>query len=167
MGEHQKRVMDPANTRALRQRMIQSQLATRGLHDPKVLHAMQHIPREVFVPELPVETVYRDGPLSIGHGQTISQPYMVAVMASLLHLNGFETVLEVGAGSGYGAAILARKGLGVSENKVSLVFQWFIKKQLRGSGGRHGPRRVWAEPTVYCPKGIMSWRSVSAAQNNN
>ena len=42
------------------------------------------------------------------------------------------------------------------KNKVSLVFQWFIKKQLRGSGGRHGPRRVWAEPTVYCPKGILS-----------
>lgn len=99
--------MDPQNTRTLRQHMIQSQLVTRGLHDPRVLHAMQQIPREHFAPDLPVEMVYRDGPLSIGQGQTISQPYMVAVMASLLRLSGDETVLEVGAGSGYGAAVLS------------------------------------------------------------
>lgn len=100
-------MMDPTSTRLLRQQMINKQLLARGLNDPKVLHAMQQIPREHFVPDLPVETVYRDGPLTIGHGQTISQPYMVAIMASLLQLNGTETVLEVGAGSGYGAAVLA------------------------------------------------------------
>ncbi|MEO5363690.1 MAG: protein-L-isoaspartate(D-aspartate) O-methyltransferase [Magnetococcus sp. DMHC-8] len=98
---------DPPATRLLRQRMIQEQIVARGVRDPAVLYAMQQIPRELFVPDWPVETAYRDGPLPIGQGQTISQPYMVAVMASLLRLHDQAIVLEVGAGSGYGAAILA------------------------------------------------------------
>lgn len=100
-------MLDPPETRLLRQRMIREQLVSRGISDPAVLHAMQMIPREYFVPELPVETVYHDGSLPIGQGQTISQPYMVAVMATLLGLHDRATVLEVGAGSGYGAAVLA------------------------------------------------------------
>ena len=100
-------MLDPPETRLLRQRMIREQLVARGIDDLAVLYAMQQIPRECFVPDLPVETVYRDGPLPIGQGQTISQPYMVAVMASLLQLHDQAIVLEVGAGSGYGAAVLA------------------------------------------------------------
>ena len=92
----------------LRQGMVREQLLPRGIRDPRVLAAMAEVPRELFAPGFQPEQAYRDGPLPIGAGQTISQPYMVAVMAELLELDGSETVLEVGAGSGYGAAILSR-----------------------------------------------------------
>ncbi|NGZ06707.1 MAG: protein-L-isoaspartate(D-aspartate) O-methyltransferase [Magnetococcales bacterium] len=88
--------------------MVTSQLAARGIQDARVLEAMGTIPRECFVsPELE-SLAYWDGPLVIGHGQTISQPFMVAAMAASLVLQGDEVVLEVGAGSGYGAAVLSR-----------------------------------------------------------
>lgn len=87
--------------------MVSSQLVPRGISDVRVLKAMETIPRERFVPYAMGPFAYWDGPLAIGHGQTISQPYMVAVMAEALSLTGTECVLEVGAGSGYGAAILS------------------------------------------------------------
>src|SRR5205814_2208291 len=78
----------------------------RGIRDERVLRAMEEIPREEFVPiELRV-MAYRDDPVQIGYGQTISQPYMTALMAEVLELTGTETVLEVGSGSGYAAAVL-------------------------------------------------------------
>ena len=86
--------------------MVDKQLRRRGIRDPRVLAAMGEIPREEFVPvELRVMS-YQDDPVSLGHGQTISQPYMTALMAQELELTGTETVLEVGAGSGYAAAVL-------------------------------------------------------------
>lgn len=89
-----------------RQRMVDRQLRRRGITDERVLAAMLAIPREEFVPiELRVLS-YRDDPLSVGFGQTISQPYMVALMAQCLELKGTELVLDVGSGSGYGAAVL-------------------------------------------------------------
>ncbi len=87
--------------------MVQRQLRARGICDERVLSAMGEIPREEFVPEHFRGRAYADEPLAIGFGQTISQPYMVALMAQCLELDGTETVLEVGAGSGYHAAVLA------------------------------------------------------------
>ncbi len=91
-----------------RQLMVERQLQQRGIHDPRVLAAMRAVPRELFVPDSKVSDAYADCPLPIGEGQTISQPFTVAFMAEALHLRGDERVLEIGTGSGYGAAILAQ-----------------------------------------------------------
>ena len=87
--------------------MVEMQLLRRGIRDARVLEAMRGIPREEFVPERFREETYADAPLPIGYGQTISQPYMTALMAELLELTGPEKVLDVGTGSGYHAAVLA------------------------------------------------------------
>ena len=89
-----------------RQEMLDRQLRGRGIRDPRVLAAMGRIPREEFVACRDRDSAYGDGPLQIGYGQTISQPYMVALMAQELRLTGAERVLEVGTGSGYAAAVL-------------------------------------------------------------
>ncbi len=86
--------------------MIEHQLKGRGIEDEKVLAAMGQIPREIFVPQEYRESAYKDGPLPIGEGQTISQPYMVALMTQCLQLQGTEKVLEIGTGSGYQMAVL-------------------------------------------------------------
>ena len=88
--------------------MIERDLKGRGIADPRVLAAMEAVPRHLFVPERQRAAAYDDRPLAIGEGQTISQPYMVAVMAQLLELNGTERILEIGTGSGYHAAVLTR-----------------------------------------------------------
>jgi protein-L-isoaspartate(D-aspartate) O-methyltransferase len=89
-------------------RMVERQLRHRGIEDERVLAAMAEVPRECFVPESERSRAYHDGALRIGEGQTISQPWIVASMAALLELGGDERVLEVGTGSGYSAAVLAR-----------------------------------------------------------
>jgi protein-L-isoaspartate(D-aspartate) O-methyltransferase len=91
-----------------RTRMVERQLRRRGIHDERVLAAMGEVPRELFVPPDVRRRAYRDGALRIGEGQTISQPWIVACMSQLLELRGEETVLEVGTGSGYAAAVLSR-----------------------------------------------------------
>ncbi len=91
-----------------REHMVESQLARRGIKDKRVLEAMRQVPRHLFIPEDMRSLAYCDGPLPIGHGQTISQPYIVALMTELLELTGQEKVLEIGTGSGYQAAILSR-----------------------------------------------------------
>lgn len=91
-----------------RARMVERQLRRRGIEDERVLRAMAEVPRERFVPEDERGRSYRDGALRIAEGQTISQPWIVACMASLLELRGHERVLEVGTGSGYAAAVLSR-----------------------------------------------------------
>jgi protein-L-isoaspartate(D-aspartate) O-methyltransferase len=91
-----------------RARMVERQLRRRGIHDERVLAAMAEVPRELFVPHSQRRRAYRDGALRIGEGQTISQPWIVACMCQLLELHGDETVLEVGTGSGYAAAVLSR-----------------------------------------------------------
>jgi protein-L-isoaspartate(D-aspartate) O-methyltransferase len=88
--------------------MVERQLRRRGIRDERVLAAMEEVPRERFVPEELRRRAYRDGALRIGEGQTISQPWIVACMTELLELEGDETVLEVGTGSGYAAAVLSR-----------------------------------------------------------
>jgi protein-L-isoaspartate(D-aspartate) O-methyltransferase len=91
-----------------RERMVERQLRGRGIHDERVLSAMGEVPRERFVLPEDRRRAYRDGALRIGEGQTISQPWIVAFMTQMLELAGDERVLEVGAGSGYGAAVLSR-----------------------------------------------------------
>ncbi len=88
--------------------MVERQLRRRGIHDERVLEAMNAVPRELFVPEPERRRAYNDGALPIGHGQTISQPWIVAAIAQALELTGNERVLDVGSGSGYSTAVLAR-----------------------------------------------------------
>jgi protein-L-isoaspartate(D-aspartate) O-methyltransferase len=88
--------------------MVERQLRRRGIHDERVLAAMAEVPRELFLPKEQRRRAYRDGAVRIGEGQTMSQPWIVACMAQLLELKGPERVLEVGTGSGYGAAVLSR-----------------------------------------------------------
>jgi protein-L-isoaspartate(D-aspartate) O-methyltransferase len=96
---------------AERERMVARQVAARGIRDPGLLAAMRTVPREAFIaPELQ-EFAYQDGPLPIESGQTISQPYIVALMTEALDLEPGDRVLEIGTGSGYAAAILGRVGL--------------------------------------------------------
>jgi protein-L-isoaspartate(D-aspartate) O-methyltransferase len=90
-----------------RQQMVEEQLRRRGIRDPRVLAAMAAVPREAFVPDEQRIASYSDQPLPIGYGQTISQPYMVALMAEALRLQPTDRVLEIGAGCGYHAAVLA------------------------------------------------------------
>jgi len=88
--------------------MVEEQLRTRGIHDPRVLRIMAAVPRHLFVPVSHAPQAYWDGPLAIGHGQMISQPYIVAFMAEALRLRGDDRVLEIGTGSGYQTAVLAQ-----------------------------------------------------------
>ncbi|MDW8339041.1 MAG: protein-L-isoaspartate(D-aspartate) O-methyltransferase [Thermoleophilia bacterium] len=90
-----------------RARMVERQLRSRGIRDERVLAAMAHVPRELFLPPELRAHAYADGALSIGYGQTISQPFVVATICELLELTGRERVLDVGTGSGYQAAVLA------------------------------------------------------------
>ncbi len=90
-----------------RAQMVDSQLRARGISDPRVLEAMLSVPRHKFVPEAYRSQAYEDHPLPIGNDQTISQPYVVALMLELLHLTPNDTVLEIGTGSGYVTAVLA------------------------------------------------------------
>src|SRR5271163_4244454 len=91
----------------LRREMVERQIRRRGVHDPLVLRAMEAVPRHEFVPAAVLPRAYEDSPLAIGEGQAISQPYMVAAMTEALELTGSQRVLEIGAGSGYQAAILS------------------------------------------------------------
>jgi len=106
----------------LRKKMVQEQIIARGIKDEKVISAFLKVPREEFVPESLKEYAYRDCPLSIGEGQTISQPYIVALMTEALKLKGKEKVLEIGTGSGYQSAILAEIGCEVySIERIELL----------------------------------------------
>ena len=91
-----------------RMKMVASQIRSRGIRDERLLRAMEVIPRHIFVDEGLADQAYSDNPLPIGEGQTISQPYMVALMTEALELKGDEKVLEIGTGSGYQSAILSK-----------------------------------------------------------
>jgi protein-L-isoaspartate(D-aspartate) O-methyltransferase len=98
----------PPDFAAQRAAMVERQLRRRGIADERVLGAMAAVPRELFVPEHERRRAYNDSALPIGHGQTISQPWIVAAIAQALALEGPERVLEIGTGSGYSAAVIAR-----------------------------------------------------------
>lgn len=95
------------NFQRARDRMVETQLVARGIQDSRVLEAMRKVPRHLFVEEALQEQAYNDYPLPIGEKQTISQPFIVALMTQSLELKGTEKVLEIGTGSGYQAAVLA------------------------------------------------------------
>ncbi|MBW2168247.1 MAG: protein-L-isoaspartate(D-aspartate) O-methyltransferase, partial [Deltaproteobacteria bacterium] len=97
----------PIDYRLAREKMVKKQLAPRGIKDPRVLEVMGKVHRDRFVEEALVGEAYNDHPLPIGHRQTISQPYIVALMTEALELKGEENTLEIGTGSGYQTAILA------------------------------------------------------------
>ena len=107
-----------------REQMVQHQLKARGVHDPRVLDAFRRVPREQFVPSSLAHRAYTDNPLSIGHGQTISQPFMVAVMTEAANIQPGEKVLELGTGSGYQTAILLELGAQVySIERIPELYQ--------------------------------------------
>jgi protein-L-isoaspartate(D-aspartate) O-methyltransferase len=133
--------------------MVERQLRRRGISDERVLSAMGQVPREEFVPPADRERAYRDGAMRIGSGQTISQPWIVAAMAQALELHGKETVLEVGAGSGYSAAVLSLlcEEVIAIERHAALADQagsrlrelGFVKVEVRtGDGTRGAPDRA-------------------------
>jgi protein-L-isoaspartate(D-aspartate) O-methyltransferase len=93
---------------ALRTQMVEKQIRARGIEEPSVVRAMGEVPRHRFIPPSEREWSYADSPVRIGSGQTISQPYIVALMTSLLDLDGDEKILEIGTGSGYQAGVLSR-----------------------------------------------------------
>jgi protein-L-isoaspartate(D-aspartate) O-methyltransferase len=95
------------NLEQLREMMVKKQIAARGVADEKVLSVMRKVERHLFVPDQNLTAAYEDHPLPIGYGQTISQPYIVALMTQLCRLDGKEKVLEIGTGSGYQAAVLS------------------------------------------------------------
>ena len=127
--------------------MVRRQLRRRGIDDERVLAAMAEVPRELFVPEEQRRRAYDDGALPIGAGQTISQPWIVACMAQLLDLRGGETVLEVGTGSGYSAAVLSR----LCAEVVSVE-----RHALARAGGSRSASPSWATPTWRCATGTAS-----------
>jgi len=100
--------MNGQDWNALREQMVRLQIERRGVRNPAVLRAMREVPRHLFVPEALRRSAYEDHPLPIGHGQTISQPYIVAAMTEMLDPKPEHRVLEIGTGSGYQAAVLAR-----------------------------------------------------------
>ncbi len=118
----------------LREQMVREQIAARGISDPIVLAAMRQVPRHEFVEEKLRDRAYDDNPLPIGEGQTISQPYMTALMAETLKLADGEKVLEVGTGSGYLAAILAEQGAQVCSVEMSTRLASRARTVLRKLG---------------------------------
>ncbi|NLD43251.1 MAG: protein-L-isoaspartate(D-aspartate) O-methyltransferase [Chloroflexi bacterium] len=148
------RAEDVAEGDALR-RLLQRQLRMRGITDEAVLQAMARVPRHLFVPRETLEDAYADQPLPIGYGQTISQPYIVAVMSMLLDLTKESRVLEIGTGCGYQTAILAElagevysveivEGL-YRQAKARLAELGYARVQLRLGDGYYG----WAEHAPY------------------
>jgi protein-L-isoaspartate(D-aspartate) O-methyltransferase len=107
-GGDQVSAQDDSSYDAARETMVREQIANRGIRDPRVIDAMRQVPRHLFIPAAERARAYDDGPVPIGQGQTISQPYIVALMTELVRPQPGDRVLEVGTGSGYQAAVLAR-----------------------------------------------------------
>jgi protein-L-isoaspartate(D-aspartate) O-methyltransferase len=120
---------DSSEARAARTALVRHLQSSSEITDRRVLAAMRDVPRHLFVPDVPIDRAYEDRPVSIGHGQTISQPTVVALMTQALELRGSEKVLEIGTGSGYQAAILARIASGVYS--IEIVPQLAEQAQTR------------------------------------
>ncbi len=147
---------DEEKWRDRRERMVERQLEERDIRDPEVLRAMGTVPRERFVPDDVRELAYADGPLPIGLDQTISQPYIVALMTQLARIRAGDRVLEIGTGSGYQAAVLAE--LGAEVYSIEIVEPLAVRAQAVLESLGYGARvhvRVgdgyfgWAEHAPY------------------
>ncbi|MEK7403868.1 MAG: protein-L-isoaspartate(D-aspartate) O-methyltransferase [Acidobacteriota bacterium] len=145
-----------------RQRMVARQLRARGLDDERVLAAMIEIPREQFIPEAYRAYAYEDEPVPIGHGQTISQPYMVALMAQCLELTGTETVLEVGAGSGYHAAVLGAVAAHVVGIELIPELAAQARQNLEETGRAHNVLIVCGDGSLGYPE-LAPFDAISVA----
>jgi protein-L-isoaspartate(D-aspartate) O-methyltransferase len=142
-----------------REEMVKNQIERRGVKDKRVLEAMRKVPRELFIGQRDVRFAFCDGPLSIGHGQTISQPYIVAYMTDMLKLRSGDRVLEVGTGSGYQTAILAELAADVYTIEVIEDLSLQAQARLADQGYRNIHFRVgdgvlgWSEAAPF--DGIM------------
>jgi len=151
--------MSKVDYQALREQMVEYQIAARGVRDSKVLDAMRSVPREAFVPPELAGYAYEDGPLPIGQGQTISQPYIVALMCEALHLSPEDRVLDIGTGSGYAAAVLSRIVAEVytverHESLLDTAMEQFRVLGYRNIHSRHGDgTQGWPEQAPFA--GIM------------
>ena len=139
---------DP-NFDRLRKLMIKNQLQSRGIRDDAVLEVMRSVERHNFVPENYRDRAYSDGPLPIGHGQTISQPYIVAFMTEQLQVSSQHKVLEIGTGSGYQAAILSLL--------VKKVISLEIVKALANSTKKRLKKLNYQNIDVFCFNGKKGW----------
>jgi protein-L-isoaspartate(D-aspartate) O-methyltransferase len=145
----------PGGAHAARARMVEDQIAGRGITDAGVLKAMRSVPRHEFVPRAQRAEAYEDWPLPIGHGQTISQPYIVALMTELAAVKPGDRVLEVGTGSGYQAAVLAEMGAEVYGIEIVEPLATRARDTLRRLGYdrvqvRHGDGyRGWPEAAPF------------------
>jgi protein-L-isoaspartate(D-aspartate) O-methyltransferase len=129
--------------------MVANQIAARGVQDPRVLDAMRAVPRHEFVPAAVRDDAYLDSPLPIGHGQTISQPYIVALMTELARPSPTDRALEVGTGSGYQAAVLSRL--------VARVFSVELVDELAQSASATLHRLGYPNVTVRSGDGYLGW----------
>ena len=133
----------------LREHMIDRQLRARGIRDERVLDAMRALPREAFLPPDLADVAYDDRPLPIAAGQTISQPYVVALMAESLMLDGDEDVLEIGTGTGYSAAVLARLARNVYTVERHAELADAARERLAALG--------YKNVEVRCADGTLGW----------
>jgi protein-L-isoaspartate(D-aspartate) O-methyltransferase len=133
------KTMAAVDFEALRHEMVERQIVARGVRDRRVLQALRAVPREAFVPERLAALAYDDTPLPIGEDQTISQPYVVALMAEALELRPGDKALEIGAGSGYAAAVLSRiaRQVWAIERHESLARQARERMQRLGYANVH------------------------------
>ena len=134
---------------ARRERMVKEQIEGRGVKDPLTLAALRKVPRHLFIPEPPPGDAYGDYPLPIGQGQTISQPYIVAFMTEALGLRGGETVLEIGTGSGYQAAVLSH----IAGRVHTIEIVPGLAQEARERLARLGYRNV----SVHAGDGYQGW----------
>jgi len=137
------------NYTSARERMVEEQLVQRGINDPLILDAMRRVPRHLFVDESVRDQAYEDHPLPIGEGQTISQPYMIALMASAAQLAEGEHVLEIGTGSGYLTAILAEQGVEICSVELSPQLAQRSQSVLHQLG--------YQGVTVHVGDGTLGW----------
>jgi protein-L-isoaspartate(D-aspartate) O-methyltransferase len=133
----------------MRERMIETQILPRDVRNDRVVQAMRRVPRELFIPEDMRPFAYDDRPLPIGRGQTISQPYIVAYMTQALELEPSHTVLEIGTGSGYQAAVLA--------NIVKQVYSVEIVPDLADSARRALAQAGYTNVDVRTGNGYLGW----------
>lgn len=134
----------------LRKEMVENQIAARGIKGPTLLNVMSKVPREAFVGESWKEFAYEDRPLPIEEGQTISQPYIVAFMAQSLNLQAEDRVLEIGTGSGYGAAVLSRLVAYVYTVESLEKLARAAKEKLHDLG--------YSNVSVHCADGSLGWK---------
>ena len=139
-----------------REEMVRSQLVAGGISNPDVLQAMSEVPRHEFVPLALRSNAYADGPLPIGHGQTISQPFVVARMTEALELSKGDTVLEVGTGSGYQAAVLGK----IAREVYTIEIVPELAESAKSTLGRLGAENVH----VRLGDGYLGWPEPLLAQ---